>query len=338
MPFWGAQLAHLDPERLTALQQTAGNKAVARLVAGHGHVQRAPDGGTSNPLTALTGESDVWADPVSTRPVEQMGYTDVQEEINKIQRWMSKQIATTPEGAKREQRLQLLFGRLQELGQTGKQRRGSPAVAVKPRSLTETLDLTTLTKDEMAAELDKIVGFMKIGGSAQDMRRLKPIRAELEEALAGQRATQDEEVRKRDIAHALQVVSRGNSVRRLQKGHRDHPGHQARSGSAGVATLSLASGMVIPVSVDEADGLKKAAGEQINKYSAQSEEVAQDAYDAYRERVVTGNEHPIVHGLVKWAADVDDLDELEMFGKKEQARACRPTSRGWSSVASCPTP
>jgi hypothetical protein len=307
--------------QLLALQRAAGNQEVTGLI------QRAPNQ-SIDPLTLLTGESDIYAAPISDRPVEQMSKSEVDDEINRIERWIGKQNQSTPDVVKRENRLADLRQRQTELGAPVKAHRATPVVAVKPRCLTESLDITQMTRDEMAAELDSIVRFLRLGPSKSDIAKVTHFKNALEQALEGQREQENEEVRKRDIALALQPITTGNTYEDFRKVLTVIASIAPDPNNTAQAALHLPNGMTVPVSNDEAFALKTQAAQMIKKYAAQSESWAEDTYQAFEERRQKGKEHPIVHGLVKWAADVDDLDELEMFGKKEQARSMQAQIKG----------
>ena len=289
--------------------------------------QRAPNQ-SIDPLTALTGESDIYAAPISDRPVEQMSKSEVDDEINRLERWISKQNQSTPDVVKRENRLADLRQRQTELGAAVKAHRATPVVAVKPRCLTESLDITQMTRDEMAAELDSIVQFLRLGPSKSDIAKVTHFKGALEQALEGQRRRENEEVRKRDIALALNPITTGNTYEDFRTVLTVIASIAPDPNNTAQAALHLPNGMTVPVSNDEAIALKTQAAQMIKKYAAQSESLAEDTYQAFEERRQKGKEHPIVHGLVKWRADVDDLDELEMFGKKEQARSMQAQING----------
>ncbi len=282
-------------------------------------IQRAPNQ-SIDPLTALIGESDIYAAPISDRPVEQMSKSEVDDEIHRLGRWRAKQNQSTPDVVKSENRLADLRQRQTELGAPVKARRATPVVAVKPRCLTEALDITQMTRDNMAAELDSIVRFLRLGPSKSDIVKVTQCKHTLEQALEGQREQEDEEVRTRDIALSLQPITTGNTQEDFRKVLTVIASITPDPNNTTQAALYLPNGMTVPVSNDEAIALKTKAAQMIKKYAAQSESLAEDTYQAFEERRQKGKEHPIVHGLVKWAADVDDVDELEMFGKKEQAR------------------
>lgn len=300
--------------QLLALQRAAGNRAVTSMI------QRAPNP-SIDPLTVLTGESDIYAAPISDRPVEQMSKSEVDDEINRLERWIGKQNQSTPDVVQRENRLADLRQRHTAFGAKAKPRRATPVIAVRPRCLTQSLDITQMTRDEMAAELDSIVRFLRLGPSKSDIAKVTHFKHALEQALESQREQENEEVRKRDIALALQPITTGNTYEDFRKVLTVIASIASDPNNTAQAALHLPNGMTVPVSNDEAITLKTQAAQMIKKYGAQSESLAEDTYQAFEERRQKGKEHPIVHGLVKWAADVDDLDELEMFGKKEQARS-----------------
>jgi hypothetical protein len=312
---------------LTHVVQQSGVVGVTGNLAFTGMIQRAPDQ-SIDPLTALIGESDIYAAPISDRPVEQMSKSEVDDEINRLERWIGKQNQSTSDVVKRENRLADLRQRLTELGAPVKAHRATPVVAVKPRCLTEPLDITQMTRDEMAAELDSIVRFMRLGPSKSDIAKVTQFKHALEQALEGQREQENEEVRERDIALALQPITTGNTYEDFRKVLTVITSIAADPNNTTQAALYLPNGMTVPVSNDEAIALKTHAAQMIKKYAAQSESLAEDTYQAFEERRQKGKEHPIVHGLVKWHADVDDLDELEMFGKKEQARSVLAKIKG----------
>jgi hypothetical protein len=304
-------------------------ESVGRTVANGGvYTGGLPTCGVGLSRDLLTGESDIYAEPISARPVEQMSKSEVDDEINRLERWIGKQTQSTPDVVKRESRLADLRQRQTELGAPVKARRATPVVAVKPRCLTEPLDITRMTRDEMAAELDSIVRFLRLGPSKSDIAKVTPFKHALEQALEGQREQENEEVRKRDIALALQPITTGNTYEDFRKVLTVIASIAPDPNNTAQAALHLPNGMTVPVSNDEAIALKTQAAQMINKYAAQSEDLAEDTYQAFEERRQKGKEHPIVHGLVKWAADVDDLDELEMFGKKEQARSMQAQIKG----------
>jgi len=307
--------------QLLGPQRAAGDRALT------GMIQRAPNQ-SIDPLTALTGESDIYAAPISDRPVEQMSKSEVDDEINRLERWISKQNQSTPDVVKRENRLAALRQRQTELGAPVKAHRATLVFAVRPRCLTESLDITQMTRDEMAAELDSIVRFLRLGPSKSDIAKVTPFKHALEKALEGQREQENEEVRKRDIALALQPITTGNTYEDFRKVLTVIASIAPDPNNTAQAALHLPNGMTVPVSNDEAISLKTQAAQMIKQYAAQSESLAEDTYQAFEERRQKGEEHPIVHGLVKWAADVDDLDELEMFGKKEQARSMQSQIKG----------
>jgi hypothetical protein len=310
--------------QLLALQRGAGNRAVTSMI------QRKPNQ-SINPLTVLTGESDFYAAPISDRPAGQMSKSEVEDEINRLERWIGKQNQSTPDVVKRENRLADLRRRLTELGAPVKGHRATPVVAVKPRCLTESLDIAQMTREEMAAELDSIVQFLRLGPSKSDIAKVTHFKHALEQALKGQREQENEEVRERDIALALQPITTGNTYEDFRKVLTVIASIAPDPNNTAQAALRLPNGMTVPVSEDEAVALSTQAAQMIKKYAAQSESLAEDTYQAFEERRHKGREHPIVHGLVKWAADVDDLDELEMFGKKEQARSMQAEIKGLAS-------
>src|SRR5262249_23660903 len=108
-----------------------------------------------------------------------------------------------------------------------------------------------------------------------------------------------------DMAHALDIIE--NHL----KPSPDHPGEWI-----------LTSGEnVIRVRDDQAQGLFSAAPPAIKHYASLSASLADDAYEAFEERRKKNLDHPIVHGIVSWSGDIDDLDELEMYGKQQQAQS-----------------
>lgn len=282
-------------------------------------VQRAPN--QSIDPSVLFGESDIYAAPVSDKPVDQMAKSEVDDEINRLERWIGKQNRTTPDFIQRERRLTDLYQRQKKLGAPSKTRRGTPPMAIKPRVLTESLDISQMTRAEMATELDAIVGFLRIGPSKSDIKKVTRFQHLLELALDDKRDQENEEVRRHDIAIALQPITTGNPYEDFRKVLTVIMGILPDPSTPGLATLYLPNGMAIPVSNEEATALKTQAGKLIKRYALQTEELAEDTYQAFEERRQKAKEHPIVHGLVKWAAGVDDLGELEMFGKKEKARS-----------------
>lgn len=315
----------MDPHGIfESSAQTAG-----RTVANGGiYTDRLPTCGVGLSRDLLTGESDIYAAPIDVRPVDQMSKSAVDDEINRLERWLGKQNQSTPDVVKRETRLADLRQRQTELNAPVKARRSTPVVAVKPRCLTEPLDITQMTRSEMAAELDSIVRFLRLGPSKSDIAKVARFKQALEQALEGQREQENEQVRRRDIAFALQPMTTANTYEDFRKVLTVIASISPDPDNPAQAALHLPNGMTVPVSSDEATALKTQAARMINKYAAQSESLAEETYQAFQERRLKGQEHPIVHGLVKWAADVDDLDELEMFGKKEQARSMQAQIKG----------
>ena len=307
---------------LTHVVQQSGFNGAIGTRAVSSTIQRAPNQ-SIDPLTALTGESDIYAAPISGRPVEQMSKSEVDDEISRLDRWIHKQNQSTPDVVKREKRLANLYQRQTELGAPVKAHRATPVVAVKPRCLTESLNIMQMTRDEMAAELDSIVRFLRLGPSKSDIAKVTQFKHVLEQSLEDERERENEEVRRRDIALALQPITTGNTYEDFRKVLTVIASIAPDPNNPTQAALHLPNGMTVPVSNDEAISLKTNAAQMIKKYTAQSESLAEDTYQAFEERRQKGKEHPIVHGMVKWAAGVDDLDELEMFGKKEQARSLR---------------
>ena len=318
MPLTGPQASHLDPARITSLQRAVGNRAVTHLL-GNSAVQRAPRGGRpKSALTALMGESDIYAEPVSDRPVESMSYNDVKDEISDIERWLDKQTTSTHEENARRIRLRQLDVRLKELQTPSAPKKGKAAARTKasvtrPRSLSASLDVTRMSKREMADELDTIVAYLRTSPSKADLRKLSSVRQALEEALAGERVARNEEIRKRDLAIALRPLG-GDARDQFEQVVKTIHGIRPAPDNPGVALLEPpGGGMVIPVSLEEAQGLKNEAGKLIVRYARESANLAESAYEGYRERVVHNKKQWVVHGLVKWATGVEDLDEREML-------------------------
>ncbi|MGI8928514.1 MAG: hypothetical protein ACR2H0_03470 [Candidatus Limnocylindrales bacterium] len=311
----------MDSRGFLSLQRAAGNRAVAALLGGLAGIQRRPKSG----LAALMGESDIYAEPLSDKPVESMGYNDVKNEISDIRRWLDKQTTSTHEENRRSIRLRKLDARLQELQtptapKKGKDGPRGKVTVPKPLSLSETLDISNMGKADMAAELDTIVAYLRTSPGKSVQRKLAPVRAALEDALGMERVAKNEEIRKRDIAIALRPLG-GNAKDQFEQVVKTIHAIKPSPDNPEVALLEPpGGGMVIPVSHEEAKALKDEAGKLIRKYARQSADLAVSAYDGYRERVVHNNKQWIVHGLVKWSTGVDDLDELEMFGDKETAR------------------
>lgn len=326
MPLTGPQARHLDPARVASLQRSVGNGAVTHLL-GRAAVQRAPGGGRpKNALTALMGESDIYAEPVSDVPVESMDYNAVKDEISDIERWIDKQTTSTRAENDRRIRLRQLYARLTELQTPSAPKKGKAAARARatvkrPRSLNEALDVTRMSKPDMADELDTIVAFLRTSPSKADQRKLFTVRQVLEEALAGERVARNEEIRKRDLSIALRPLG-GNARDQFEQVVKTIHGIRSAPDNPGVALLDPpGGGMVIPVSLEEAQALKAQAGKMIVRYAGESADLMVTAYEGFFERVMHNRKQWVVHGMVKWATGVDDLDDLEMFGLKENGRA-----------------
>lgn len=255
----------------------------------------------------------MYAAPIGEQPALVMDYSAVIDEITALESWASKRHYTDAAVAARLRELQ---GRLQVLvtPATKRERRGAPA-ARKPRSLTEVLDVSRMTRDEMTAELDLIVGYLRMSPSAADMRKLAgPIEA-LERALGQRRGEEEESVRQRDIMIALTpggdaIYDFGILLKAIDEmaPDPDRPG----------AFLLHVKSVHIPLTKEEVDAVRRQAAKTIRDQSASAVYLFNQAYDAYADRKATNREHPIVHGLVKWSTGVDDLDELEMYGIQQQ--------------------
>ena len=192
-----------------------------------------------------------------------MGSDEVDDEINRLERWIGKQNQSTPDVVKRENRLADLRQRQTELGAPVKAHRATPVVAVKPRCLTESLDITQMTRDEMAVELDSIVQFLRLGPSKSDIAKVTHFKHALEQALKGEREQENEEVRKRDIALALQPITTGNTYEDFRKVLTVIASIAPDPNNTAQAALHLPNGMTVPASNDEALALKTQAAQMI---------------------------------------------------------------------------
>ena len=270
-------------------------------------------------LTSLTGPTDLYGAPIGEEPVELMAYNAVVDEITALESWTAKRRQTLVPVA---QRLRALRARMQVLvtPATRKERKAAGASVVKPRSLTEPLDLSKMSRDEMTTELDLIVAYLRMSPTKADKEKLTgPVEA-LENALGRRRMAEEEAVRQRDIAIALTpggdtISDFGFLMKAIQ--------NIAPDPDQADVFLLHAKSSYIPLSKEEVDAVRAQVSKTIKEQVDAAVYLYTQAYDGFKDRQATNREHPIVHGLVKWSTGVDDLEDLEMFGEQQ-----RGVSRG----------
>ena len=316
----------VDVDHVLGLQRTAGNHAVDALLHPALSVQRGPGDGGLAPAPAfdtshLFGESDLLAGkpPIGDRPAEAMDYDAVQQEIHKLERWTSKQTQSTTQDNVVSARVSALEHRLTVLGTPvkGKKKKGATTVP-KPRSLDPSFDFDKLSQQEAAAELNAIVEYLRTSPPKAEQRRLISARMILEERGQAAMERQDESVRQRDLVAALTPMT-GNPEMQLRQVLATIEGIYADPDVPGQWVLTAGS-MAIPVADVEVKSLRAEVRKQ-HRGHRRGGGAEPRRLRGFEDRRKRNKEHPIVHGLVKFSTGIDDLDELEIFGREETGRA-----------------
>lgn len=325
------------------LQSTAGNQAVATLLQRTRALQRSPapsrstfEAGATTPAEFTIG----FAPPTDDTPVEQLGYTAVLEQIHQAEQWLRRQTTSSATENRVSQRLEQLYARLAVLdpqpagpgkgnrkgkapakgGPKGSLPRPAPSPG-KPRSLDAKFDPLALTPQERAAELDAIVAYLATDPPPQERSVLERARFEFEYTRAGEQARKDTERHAGEVRGALKAHA----------GQRDElvaiatmiEGIYADPASVDddlfpTQWLMPTGSAVVPLAAKEVTRLYTVLREQMLELTRQIRTVANHADEAWTERYEKNNEHPVVHGFVKFtsgARDISDKENRDLYSR-----------------------
>ncbi len=320
-------LGLLDEGAVERLQSTAGNRATTLAIAAGGVLPALPvqrqDGGVPwgtdedalrpvNPGALVLAPADPGGDPSS------MGYNKLGDAIDYHQQRIDEATATTPEVLESERRIAELKGaraKLAEgaLGQAPKpkgrkrdRKAKSPRqMPERPRSLDGSLDLATMAPEAVKREMDLVVAYLAARPPNAERQILMMELPYLEQAAGVVRRQQQQAHHQERLATALSPKGGDEADQLIELLRRIEHAERDRS-QEGVWLLHF-EGQVLPVSAEELGGLRKQAAKMMRQLGAKVMGLAYDVETAWQDRMGAARKHRVVHALVKWSRDVDDI-------------------------------
>ncbi|HVQ90281.1 MAG TPA: ADP-ribosyltransferase [Mycobacteriales bacterium] len=345
----GVGLAGLAPAGNQAIGQllrsrTSGAQAIGRVVGGRAAVQReaasssavsssarsssaasasagpGPAGGLGG--LGLGGDALVLKPDDSGRPADQMSWTELQAAIDEQQGFIAEQTSTTPEVIRRQARLDALHAAQQKLagqaahaGQPAKGKgkhkgKDKPPLPPRPESLEHSIDLAHRSPGEIKAELDKVIAYLAAGPPKAEREILQLALPDLEQAAGVARAEKLATARQEKLSTALAATTGTEADQLIEMLHRVQD-VEKDPGQDGIWLIHH-DGLVFPLAAAELTELRQRVSTGLIRGASAVNSFIGDVEQAWRGRYEKNQEHTIVHGLVKFTTDAEDITPAQI--------------------------